>query len=147
VAPERTRGLYALKRLRTYWWTAAVVLIVNVGCSLAFDATSLGVKASMAEPAGQNVQGAHFDITKKAFYFFWGFVGAGRPSLEKTLAGQLVDGSEIASLKISVSSRFTDILVMALTGGIVVPRSVTFKGFVVQGRTADDGDQNSSSSR
>jgi len=132
-------GYRTLKRLSRSLWTAAVVLMVNVGCSLSFDASSLGVKASMSEPAGQNVQGVEFDITKKAFYFFWGAVGAGRPSLEKTLASQLVDGSEITNLEIRVRSRFTDILVMALTAGIVVPRSVTFKGVVVQGRTADAG--------
>jgi hypothetical protein len=52
--------------------------------------------------------------------------------LEKALAAQLVGGKGVADLKISVRSRFTDVLLTILTVGIIVPRSVTFKGVVVR---------------
>ncbi len=54
-----------------------------------------------------------------------------RPNLEDVLAGQLGTGARIANLRIKVRSRWSDLLVTALTLGIVVPRSVTFEGVVV----------------
>jgi len=39
---------------------------------------------------------------------------------------------EVANLEIDVRSRFVDLLVTGLTLGLIVPRSVTFKGVVVQ---------------
>ena len=36
------------------------------GCAVSFDAGTLGVKVSMAEPAGQQPEGTEFTITKKA---------------------------------------------------------------------------------
>ena len=107
-------------------------LLFAPACSLTFDATSLGVKASVSEPAGSQVTGESFDVTTKAFFFFWGAVGGGRPSLQEALSSQLVDGSEVANLEIKVRSRFVDLLVTGLTGGLIVPRSVTFRGVVVQ---------------
>ena len=38
---------------------------------------------------------------------------------------------QVADLKISVRSRFSDVLVTVLTVGIVVPRTVTYEGVVV----------------
>lgn len=57
-----------------------------------------------------------------------------QPSLEKVLAAELVDGSAVADLRINVRSRWSDVLVTALTLGIIAPRAVTFEGVVV-GRT------------
>jgi hypothetical protein len=48
------------------------------------------------------------------------------------LAGQLADGAEVASLRIRARSKFADLLVMVLTAGLVVPRTVTFEGVVIQ---------------
>lgn len=107
-------------------------LLILQGCALSFDATSLGVRASVSEPAGSAVQGDEFDVTRKAVYFFWGAVGSGRPSLEEALASQLIDASEVANLEIEVKSRFVDILVTGLTAGLIIPRSVTFRGVLIQ---------------
>jgi hypothetical protein len=111
-------------------------------CALNFDATALGVPATMAAPAGNAPEGTNFRITRKAVFLLWGILPASRPSLEQTLAGQLIEGTGVANLRIRVSSRFTDLLIMTLTGGLVVPRSVTFEGTVVNavgGGGADDG--------
>lgn len=105
-------------------------------CALNFDATALGVPATMAAPPGNAPEGTDFRITRKAVFLLWGILPASRPSLEDTLAGQLIEGIGVANLKIRVSSRFTDLLIMTLTGGLVVPRSVTFEGTVT---TSADG--------
>jgi hypothetical protein len=47
------------------------------------------------------------------------------------LAGQVGSGARIANLRVKVRSRWSDILVTVLTGGLIVPRSVTFEGIVV----------------
>ncbi len=94
------------------------------GCSLSFDATSVGVRATVAEAAGTQVEGEAFNVSSKAVFFFWGAVGGGRPSLADVLSSQLIDGSEVANLEIAVRSRFVDLLVTALTLGLIVPRSV-----------------------
>ena len=107
----------------------SMAVLLN-GCALSFDASTLGVRASMSEPAGQAVQGTEFEVNKKAVFLFFGILRASTPSLENALAGQLLDGAEVHHLSVRVRSRFADLLVMLLTAGLVVPRSVTFTGVV-----------------
>ncbi len=116
---------------------AVLALTVSVGgCALSFDAGTLGVKVSMSEPAGQPPQGTRFEVSKKAVFLLFGLFRASSPSLEDAVAGQLLDADEVQNLEIKVRSRFTDILVTVLTVGLVVPRSVTFRGYTV---SADGG--------
>jgi hypothetical protein len=63
---------------------------------------------------------------------FWGLARLKEPSLRKALAAQLAGGSGIGNLRIKVRSRWSDILVTALTGGLIVPRAVTFEGVVLK---------------
>ncbi|MCH7682826.1 MAG: hypothetical protein IIB35_03800 [Gemmatimonadetes bacterium] len=106
------------------------------GCAVSFDAGTLGVKVSMSEPAGQQPEGTEFTITKKAVFLLFGLRRVSNPSLESVLAGQLLDAGEVRNLQIKVRSRFIDIFVTILTAGLVVPRSVTFHGWMVP---ADSG--------
>jgi len=101
------------------------------GCALTFDATELGVPASLAEPAQTPPQGESFRVTKRPVFLFWGLMGASRPNAEDVLAGQAGTGARIANLKIKVRARWTDLLVTGLTAGLISPRSVTFEGVVV----------------
>ena len=102
------------------------------GCAQTFDATTLGVPATLASPAEQPAEGSRFRVTSHAVYGLWGLARLKEPSLRKALAAQLAGGSGIADLKIRVRSRFTDILITALTGGLIVPRTVTFEGVVTK---------------
>lgn len=111
----------------------AVVLAGMLGgCSLNFDATSLGVPVTMASPVGQPAQGDSFRVSSHALWAFWGAIRLKAPSLEKSLAGQLVGGQGIADLKIKTRVSFGDFLVTLLTAGILAPRSVVFEGVVTQ---------------
>lgn len=101
------------------------------GCALTFDATQLGVPTSLAEAAQSPPQGDAFRVTKHPVYLLWGLVGTSRPNAEDVLAGQVGTGSRIANLRVNVRSRWSDLLVTALTLGVITPRSVTFEGVVV----------------
>ena len=111
---------------------AALALTVS-GCALTFDARDLGVPTSLAEPAQSPPQGAPFRVTRHPVFLLWGLAGASRPNAEDVLAGQVGTGARIANLRIKVRSRWSDLLVTALTAGLISPRSVTFEGVVVPG--------------
>jgi hypothetical protein len=102
------------------------------GCAETFDATTLGVPATLAAPAGQPPRGARFRVTSRAVYGLWGLATIKQPSLRKALAAQLAGGSGIANVKIKVRSRWSDVLITALTAGLIVPRAVTFEGVVTK---------------
>ena len=112
----------------------ALVLAVS-GCALTFDAAHLGVPVTMADPAAADTgAGATpFRVTKHPVFLMWGLIPAGQPNLEDVLAGQVGTGASIASLKIRVRSRWSDLLITGLTLGVFTPRSVTFEGVVVGG--------------
>ena len=111
---------------------ALLLTLVLVGCAQTFDATNLGVPVTLAAPAGQAVTGTRFRVTSHAVYVFWGLAKIKDPSLRKALAAQLAGGSGIGNLRIRVRSRWTDVLVTALTAGLIVPRAVTYEGVVLK---------------
>lgn len=102
------------------------------GCAHTFDATMLGAPVTMATAAGQTVAGTRFQVTSRALFAFWGALKIKEPSLRKALAAQLGGGSGIAELRIKVRSRWSDVLVTALTAGLIVPRAVTYEGVVLK---------------
>jgi hypothetical protein len=105
--------------------------MVLAGCAQAFDATRLGVPATMAGPAGEAVAGQSFKVTTHTVHALWGLVTLKRPGLEKALAGQLVGAKAIAQLRIKTKSRWSDLLITGLTLGIFAPKTVTYEGVVV----------------
>jgi len=110
----------------------AAGLILFSACANTFDATRLGVPVTMASGADTPAQGTSFQVTGHAVYGIWGVFKFSEPSLKKSLGSQLVGGSSVADLKIKVRSRFFDVLITGLTLGLIVPRSVTFEGVIVQ---------------
>jgi len=112
---------------------ALALAVTASGCSLNFDATSLGVPVTMASPVGQPAAGDRFRVGSHALWAFWGLARLKRPALDKALATQLAGGKGIADLKIKTHASFGDVLIMLLTGGLVVPRSVVYEGVVVEG--------------
>ena len=86
-----------------------------------------------SSPADQPPVGDRFRVTQRSVYGLWGLATIKSPSLRKALAAQLAGGSGIAGLKIKARNRWSDILITALTAGLIVPRSVTFEGVVTGG--------------
>lgn len=111
----------------------ALALICSLaGCSLSYDATTLGVPATLASPAGQPAAGDRFKVSTKAVFGLWGIARLKEPSLRKALAAQLGGGTGVADVKIRERSRWSDVLLTVLTAGLIVPRTVTFEGVVTK---------------
>lgn len=110
---------------------ALALALAASGCALTLDSTHLGVPVSMAGAAASADSSTPFRVTKHPVYLLAGLVPVSQPNLEDVLAGQAGAGARIENLKIRVRSRWSDLLVMGLTLGLVVPRSVTFEGVVV----------------
>ena len=102
------------------------------GCAETFDATTLGVPATLASPAGQAPAGDRFRVSSKAVFGLWGIARLKEPSLRKALAAQLGGGASVADVKIKSRSRWSDVLFTIITAGIIVPRTVTFEGVVTK---------------
>lgn len=111
---------------------AALTLALLAGCANTFDATRLGVPATLASGAGTPAVGDSFTVTSRAVYALWGVVKLSEPSLKKALAAQLAGGKEVADVRIRVRSRLSDVIITGLTLGLIVPRAVTIEGVVVQ---------------
>ncbi|HEU4801302.1 MAG TPA: hypothetical protein VFS94_11810 [Gemmatimonadales bacterium] len=109
---------------------AAALVLFIAGCAQTFDATTLGVPASLASDAGQQPTGEAFSVTTHSVHGFWGLMKFRSPSVERALAGQLLDGQAISNVRIKVRSSVTDVIFTILTAGLVVPRSVTVEGVV-----------------
>ena len=127
MSQERSRPSLGLRVL-----PVLLSLGILLGCAQTFDATTLGVPVTMGTAADQPVQGTRFQVTSRALYALWGIARIKEPSLRKALAAQLADGRGIANLRIKVRSRWSDVLITALTGGLIVPRAVTYEGVVLK---------------
>ena len=110
----------------------SLALVALVGCAQSFDATTLGVPATLASAAGQAPAGERFRVSSKAVFGFWGIARLKEPSIRKALAAQLAGGTGVADVKIRIRSRWTDVLFTVLTAGLIVPRTVTFEGVVTK---------------
>ena len=101
------------------------------GCSMTLDATDVGVPVQLSTAAGEPAVGRDFEVTTRAIYGAWGLVPLRQPDIGSALAGQLVGGERIANVRVRVRSRWSDVLISAVTLGLVVPRAVTYEGTVV----------------
>ena len=113
----------------------AVLLFGAAGCAQTFDATTLGVPATLAADNVAAPQGTAFQVNAKALWAAWGMIPVSAPSLQKTLASQLVGGRSIANVRIKTHTSIFDGVVSLVTFGVLVPRSVTYEGVVVEAPT------------
>ena len=111
----------------------ALALVASFGgCAQTFDATTLGVIATLASPAGDAPAGDRFIVSSKAVFGLWGVARLKEPSLRKALAAQLGGGAGVSDVRIRVRSRWSDVLFTVLTAGLIVPRTVTYEGVVTK---------------
>lgn len=123
-----------MTRSRMVPMLATALVLLTSGCVEQFDATRLGVPATMSSPAGEPLQGDSFRLTTKSLHLLWGVLPVSQSSLQRALASQAIDAPIITGVKIRVSSRWSDLLISALTLGVVVPRTVTYEGVAVRNR-------------
>lgn len=108
----------------------ALSLLLTGACAQTFDATTLGVPATMAAAPGDPTQGTAFRTTSHTVHAIFGLLPVSQANLRKSLSRQLVGGAGISNLKIKTKSRWTDVLVTALTLGLVVPKTVIYEGII-----------------
>ncbi len=110
----------------------AIALPLLLGaCSYTLDATQTGVPVTMASQNAQATPGTPFHVRKHAVYGLWGLATLSEPALHKALQTQLVGARQIADVRVHVRSRWSDVLLTALTGGLIIPRTVDIQGTVV----------------
>jgi LytS/YehU family sensor histidine kinase len=112
--------------------SACLLALGLSGCAMSYSARSLGVPVTMAGAVGEPVAGDTFTVTTRGMHLFWGAVTARQPSLQNVLAGQLGTGGGVRNLTIRSRKRWSDLLVTALTVGVLSPTSVTFEGVVTR---------------
>jgi hypothetical protein len=110
---------------------AFAVLLGASGCTQSFDGSTLGVPVTMAGAPGEAVTGTPFKVNTHTVHAFWGLIPLAQADLQKALARQLVGGQQVAQLKIKIKSRWSDVLLTALTLGVVAPRTVTYEGVII----------------
>lgn len=116
---------------RTFRQTAVLLaLAILPGCAMTFDAHTLGMPVSMAEPGAPPPEGQAFSINTSALYAFWGAVPIKQPDLRAPLEQQLLGGKGVSDLRIKVKSRWYQVLFTVITAGLLVPRTVTYEGVV-----------------
>ena len=114
--------------MRTLRTLALLAALATAGCTQTFDATSLGVPATMAALPGDTTQGTAFRTTAHTVHGLFGLLPISQANVRKALSRQLVGGQGISNLKIKTKSRWMDVLVTGLTLGLVVPRTVIYEG-------------------
>ena len=112
--------------------TLCALLLGTSACVETFDARSLGARTSLSARATEQPQGEPFKVNKTAVFMLWGIATATTPSLDRVLAVEITGDAEIANLKITSRSRFSDFLITVLTAGLIVPRTITYEGIIVK---------------
>lgn len=111
---------------------AALLLLGSTGCmQQKFDATTLGVAATMATAPGDLPEGKQFRLSTHTVHGLFGLVTISKANLRNGLAQQLVGGTGVAQLKITTKSRWFDVVISGLTLGLIVPRTVIYEGVVI----------------
>ena len=110
----------------------AVALVAAAGCAQTFDATTLGVPATLAADNVAAPQGTAFKVNAKALWAAWGLLPVSRPMLQKTLAAQLVGGKSVANVRIHTHTSILDGIITLGTFGVLSPRSVSYEGVIVE---------------
>ena len=113
----------------------AVALVATAGCAQTFDATTLGVPATLATDNVAAPQGTAFKVNAKALWAAWGLLPVSQPVLGKTLAAQLVGGKSVANIRIHTHTSIFDGIITLGTFGVLAPRSVTYEGVIVDAST------------
>lgn len=123
--------------MRTRFRSAALAvgLLTTAGCAQTFDATTLGVPATLATANAAVPAGTTFNVHAKALWAAWGILPISQPDLRKVLAAELVGGRSIANVRIRTHTSILDGIISLGTAGLLVPRSVSYEGIVVDAPT------------
>jgi hypothetical protein len=118
-------------RRRLSYGTLVVLPLVLGGCAATFDATRVGVPVTLASSSTAPTAGTPFKVTSHPTYALFGLAAFTRPQLDKALTQQLIGAKAITNVRVTMKSRWIDVLVTGLTFGLIVPRTMVVEGTVV----------------
>ncbi len=95
----------------------ALALVTLNACAMTFDGSKLGVPVTMGSKAGAPAKGQPFKVSSGSIWVLWGAVPVKKPSIREPLGSQLVGGQSLEDVKITVGSRWYDVLVSVITLG------------------------------
>ncbi len=110
---------------------APLMLLLAGACTQVFDATTLGMPVAMAAPPGSLPPGKAFSVKAHTVHGLFGLITLSQANLRKGLATQLAGGEQVSNLKIKTKSRWFDVVVSAITLGLIVPRTVIYEGVII----------------
>lgn len=103
-------------------------IVVLAGCATLPMESNMDKPVSMTEVKDETA--STFVSNNKALWLFWGAFPISLPTVDGVLINQVSGHTGVQNLKITTESGFLDLVVTALTNGILTMRSVTIQGEV-----------------
>ena len=103
-----------------------VFAIGIVGCAAIPMQSNLDKPVSMTDMNETPVK--NFVSENKAIWLFWGLIPVAVPELDGVIVPEIAGHNGIQNMKITTAYDFIDLVVTALTDGIVTMRTVTVEG-------------------
>ncbi len=104
------------------------MFIVVAGCA------TLPMESNIDKPVNmtkvKDEKASVFVSNQKALWLFWGAFPISLPTVDGVLAPQVSGHTGVQNLKVTTESGFLDLVVTALTQGILMMRTVTIQGEV-----------------
>ena len=107
---------------------ALTLIIVVVGCATIKMESKLEKPVSMTSMRGTPVR--DFVVNTRAIWLFWGLVDLSVPEFDQIVGPHVADRAGIQKLEIKTQYGFLDLVVTALTDGIITMRTVKIEGQV-----------------
>jgi len=107
----------------------ALTLIMGVvGCATIKMESKLEKPVSMTSLRGTPVR--DFAVNTRAVWLFWGLIDLSVPEFDQIIGPYVADRAGIQKLEIKTQYGFLDLVVTALTDGIITMRTVKIEGQV-----------------
>ena len=107
---------------------ALALVIVVTGCATLPMESRLDKPVSMTKMT--TAPGKHFAVEKRAFWVIGGLAPLSIPEVDEVIGREVSGHAGVQNLKITTEFTAIDILINALTGGIIYARTITIEGEV-----------------
>jgi len=106
-----------------------ILLVVSfVGCA------TLPLESNLQKPVAMNKlsgsDGNDFVVTKQALWLFWGLIPISVPNVDEVVGPKVADHEGVQNLKITTEFGFINVLLSAVTSGVLYSQTVTIQGKV-----------------
>ena len=108
---------------------ATLLIVVSlVGCATLPLESNLEKPVSMTKISGSS--GNDFVVTKQALWLFWGLMPISVPKVDEVIGPKIADHEGIQNLKITTQYGFIDVVISAITSGVLYSQTVIIQGKV-----------------